>query len=148
MGDSDKWSIDDNGYYLTNYKYTAPRTSPIVINETLLSDDTNPVSHVIKFEQPSNIQMNYAIGKMYAGSSASPSVGLYYNYKTGDGSNRLNMPITVDNLGEANEIDTVTSNPITLTERDITLENVTELTIWTSGRPVLWVDYIQIEILE
>ena len=148
MGDSEQWNIDDNGYYLTDYKYTAPRTSPVVIDESLLSDDINPISHIVKFDQPSNIKINYSIGMMYAGPGLSPTVGLYYDYKANNGSNYTRQSLPIDNLGEANQINSVTSNTITLTQREISLENVTELTIWTSGRPVLWVDYIQIEILE
>lgn len=148
MGDPDKWSIDNNSYYLTDYTYTAPRTSPVIIDEALLSDDIHPISHTIKFNEPNNIKIKYSIGEMYAGPGLMPKVGLYYDYKTADGSNHEGTFISVDNLGEANTINSVVSNPIILTEKEITVENITELTIWTSGRPVLWVDYIQIEILE
>lgn len=148
MGNPEQWSIDDNGYYLTDYDYTAPMTSPVVIEESLLSDDIHPISHTVKFDQSNNIKLNYSIGMMAAGQALSPQVGLYYSYKTADGGNFLRQFLLVDNLGEANQINSITSNAITLTQREISLENVTELTIWTSGRPVLWVDYIQIEILE
>lgn len=157
MGDSEQWNIDDNGYYLTDYYYSPaidtsdwPSDTPMPEDTSakLYSEDSAPLYHTVTFESPTNIKLNYSIGEMYAGPSVLPRVGLYYNYKTGEGRNYSNASITVDNLGEASEINTVTSNPITLTEREITLENITELTIRTSGRPVLWVDYIQIEILE
>lgn len=157
MGDPDKWTVDSNSYYLTNYHYSpaidtsnwpSDTPKPDDTSAKLYSEDSAPLYHTVTFESPANIKLKYAIGKMYAGPGVSPSAGLYYSYKTADGGNHSNAPITVDNLGEASEIDTVTSNPITLTEREIALENITELTIQTSGRPVLWVDYIQIEILE
>ena len=157
MGDPEQWSIDDNGYYLTNYRYSpAIDTSnwpsdipmPADTSASLYSIDVSPIDHVTTFKEPSNIKINYSVGKMYAGTSTNPSPGLYINYKTADGGNYLMRSIPIDNLGNADEINSVINNPIILTERETTLENVTELTIKTSGRPVLWVDYIQIEVLE
>lgn len=148
MGDSEQWRIDDNGYYLTNYKYTAPRTSPYTVEESLYSNDTNPIYHKITFEEPINITLKYAIGMMYAGYGTSPSAGLYYDYKTTDGHDYVNTPLAIDRLGEASEINTIVNNDIVLTEREVELENITELTLKSISRPVLWVDYIQIEVLE
>ena len=148
MGDTSKWDIDSNGYYLTDYTYIAPSTSPYITDEQLMSKDTKPITHTITFDEASDIKINYSIGMMYQGPGLSPSAGVYYNYKTANGNNAMNLSLSVDNLGEASEINSIENNPIVLTEREVTLENIKELTIWTSGRPVLWVDYIQIEVLE
>lgn len=118
--------------------------------ERLISSTANLISHTITFNEPTDVDINYAVGSMYKGPAMSPTAGLYYSFKdAATGDTALNNPLETDILSaNAADIYTIVDNPITLTERSIEVSNILELTIWTNGSPVLWIDHIQVEIKE
>lgn len=142
MTNPEHWSIDDNGYYLTDYSYS-PQSN------LLISSDDNMVNYTVTFDESTNIEIDFSVGMM-GGMDDSELTGLFWSpvyadedeIYWGDG-----IPLVTNILGNSSNINEVINNTISLTNYSYSIGGVKELQFFTRNSPVLWIDHITIRNL-